>query len=43
MPKWVESGLVKSKDHVVEGFEKLPEAYKMLYTGANIGKIIVKV
>lgn len=43
MPKYVESGQVKTRETRVEGFEKLPEAYQMLFTGANIGKIVVKV
>lgn len=43
MAKWIESGLVKTRETIVEGFENIPKAYEMLYTGANIGKVIVKV
>jgi len=43
MPKWIESGLVHVRETVVEGFENLPKAYQMLYTGDNIGKLVVKV
>jgi len=42
-PKWVEAGLIKTKETVVEGFENIPKAYEMLFTGANTGKIIVRV
>jgi len=43
MAKWISAGLVKYKDTMVEGFENIPSAYEMLFTGANIGKIIVRV
>jgi len=43
MGKWLESGQVKYRDTIVEGFENIPKAYEMLFTGANIGKVIVKV
>ena len=43
MAKWVESGLVKPKETMVEGFENIPKAFEMLFTGANTGKVIVKV
>jgi len=42
-PKWVEQGLIKTNETNVDGFENLPKAYEMLYTGENIGKVIVKV
>jgi hypothetical protein len=28
---------------VVEGFERLPTAVNMLFEGANVGKLVVKV
>lgn len=34
---------VKFEETVVEGFEKLPEAFLGLFKGANVGKMIVKV
>jgi len=42
-PTWVEKGIIKAKETIVDGFEKLPEAYEMLYLGKNTGKIVVKV
>jgi len=41
--KWLLEGTIKAPKKLVEGFENLPQAYEMLYTGANIGKIVVKV
>jgi len=43
VPKWILEGKIKNKETLVTGFEKLPEAYAMLYTGENIGKVVVKV
>jgi NADPH-dependent curcumin reductase CurA len=41
-PEWVEKGTIKTKETLVKGFEKLPEAYEMLFTGKNTGKIVVQ-
>ena len=30
-------------EHIVEGLDRAPEALNMLFTGGNIGKVIVKV
>lgn len=43
MPKWIEEGLIKTEQTKVEGFENLPRAYEMLFTGENIGKVVVHV
>jgi len=43
LSKWLLEGIIKAPKKLVEGFEKLPQAYEMLYTGENIGKVIVKV
>ena len=42
MASWIGSGQVQVKETVVEGFEKMPEAFMGLFTGANTGKMIVK-
>lgn len=36
-------GSIKRKFHIVEGLENAPKALPMLYSGANDGKLIVKV
>jgi NADPH-dependent curcumin reductase len=41
--KWKMMGKLKDRQTVVEGLEKAPEAINMLFTGANIGKTLVKV
>jgi len=42
LPQWLEKGLITARETLVEGFENLPSAYQMLFTGKNIGKIVVK-
>ena len=42
MGPWVASGQVKGRDTVVEGLEKTPEAFLGLFTGANTGKMLVR-
>ncbi len=43
MAQWLAEGKLKSKEHIVEGIERFPEALNMLFTGENFGKLIVKV
>ena len=43
MGPWVASGQVKSRDTVVDGLEKTPEAFLGLFSGANTGKMLVRV
>jgi NADPH-dependent curcumin reductase CurA len=40
---WVAAGKIKAAEQIVEGLERAPEALNMLFTGANTGKLIVKV
>ena len=42
MGPWVASGQVKSRDTVLEGLERTPEAFLGLFTGANTGKMLVR-
>ena len=42
MGPWVASGQVKSRDTIVDGLEKTPEAFLGLFTGANTGKMLVR-
>jgi NADPH-dependent curcumin reductase CurA len=37
------SGAVKSHETVVEGLEDMPDAFLGLFTGANTGKMLVRV
>ena len=36
-------GAIKTREHVIDGLERAPEALNMLFTGANTGKTIVRV
>jgi len=42
MGGWIASGQVKSRDTVVEGLEKTFDAFLGLFSGANTGKMLVK-
>jgi NADPH-dependent curcumin reductase CurA len=42
MAGWLASGAVKPRDTVVEGLEQTPEAFLGLFSGANTGKMLVK-
>jgi hypothetical protein len=39
---WLKSGAVTSRDTVVEGLEQTPDAFLGLFTGENVGKMLVK-
>lgn len=41
--KWKMLGKLEDRQTIVEGLEKAPDAINMLFTGENIGKLIVKV
>jgi NADPH-dependent curcumin reductase CurA len=40
---WVAEGKIKYREDVVAGLENAPEAFFGLFTGANFGKLVVKV
>lgn len=39
---WISEGKLKFTETVVEGFDKLPDAFLQLFEGGNTGKMIVK-
>jgi NADPH-dependent curcumin reductase CurA len=39
---WLAAGKIRHFEHVVEGLEHAPEALNLLFSGANIGKVVVK-
>ena len=43
LAQWVQEGKIKSEVSIAEGFDKLPEAFRNLFTGDNFGKQVVKV
>ena len=42
MSGWIASGAVKPHETVVEGLDKMPDAFLGLFEGANTGKMLVK-
>jgi NADPH-dependent curcumin reductase CurA len=43
MAKWMREGTFKSREDIVPGLEKFPEALLMLFEGKNFGKLILEV
>lgn len=43
MEEWVRDGRIRYREHFVDGFERLPEAFRDLLDGRKIGKLIVRV
>ena len=43
MAGWLAEGKIKHREHVVHGLEHAPDALNVLFTGGNIGKVIVEV
>lgn len=43
MASWMAAGNLKSREDVVEGLETFPETFLKLFTGENMGKLILKV
>ena len=40
---WIKEGKLKYRETVVEGIENAPAAFRMLFTGENFGKLLIKV
>ncbi len=43
MAGWIAAGQLKSKEHIVEGFETFPQTLLLLFSGAKQGKLVLKV
>jgi NADPH-dependent curcumin reductase CurA len=43
MAGWLAEGKLKSREHIVEGLDKFPEALLMLFKGENFGKLILQI
>ena len=43
MARWIRDGALRPKQHVVNGFDSMPQALMGLYDGQNLGKQIVAV
>ena len=42
MGGWIAAGKMKTREDIVEGLDKFPEAFDMLFTGKNHGKLVLK-
>jgi NADPH-dependent curcumin reductase CurA len=42
MGRWAASGQIKSHDTVMDGLESTPDAFLGLFSGANTGKMLVR-
>jgi NADPH-dependent curcumin reductase CurA len=42
LSQWLKEDKLKFAETVVEGFDRLPEAWLGLFSGQNMGKMIVK-
>lgn len=43
MAAWMAAGKLKSREHIVEGLQSFPETLLKLFTGENVGKLMLKV
>ncbi len=43
MVPWLQSGDIRYRETIIEGFEQLPHALSAMMQGANIGKMVVRV
>ena len=43
MPKWIAEGKLQHKNHIVDGLENAVSSLKMLFSGENKGKMIIKI
>jgi NADPH-dependent curcumin reductase CurA len=43
LAKLATEGRLKYEEHIVEGLERYPETVRMLMSGANTGKLILKI
>jgi len=43
MGGWIQSGKLKTREHVVQGLDTFPETFAKLFTGANQGKLVLQV
>jgi NADPH-dependent curcumin reductase CurA len=42
MGQWISQGKIKWQETVVDGIENAPKAFLGLFTGANVGKMLVR-
>ena len=40
---WVDDGSLKHRQHILDGIEQFPQAFRMLFRGENHGKLLIRV
>ena len=40
---WVKAGAIVLEETILDGFEKLPAALNSLFSGQNLGKLLVRI
>ena len=43
MSKWISTGQIKTREHLVDGLENAPKAFMDMLDGQNFGKLIIRV
>lgn len=43
LSKWMKENKLKYKEHIVEGFSNTPSAFQGLFSGENIGKLLIRI
>lgn len=43
LAEWLKAGTIVTPEHILDGLDRYPEALNFMYTGGNIGKLMVKV
>jgi NADPH-dependent curcumin reductase CurA len=43
MGAWLAQGKLKSREHIVEGFDTFPDTLLKLFRGENTGKLLLKI
>ena len=43
MAAWVKAGKIKFREHIIDGLENAPAAFRMLFDGTNTGKLMVRI
>jgi NADPH-dependent curcumin reductase CurA len=39
---WLSDGSIKSREDIVKGLDAFPDAFSRLFTGANVGKLVLQ-
>jgi NADPH-dependent curcumin reductase len=43
LSQWLQNGQIQNQEHLIQGIEQFSQALKMLFTGENLGKLLIKI